>query len=81
MSGETQKPSIDAFLPCRLIERESGGWLALSARGAPVGIGVEAESREEAERRFKTEAEAWRALLAEVRERSPAAQDPSIRLD
>jgi len=38
-----------------LIERRCGGWLAITPRGWPLGIGVTAETKAEAERKFEEE--------------------------
>ena len=38
-----------------LVERRCGGWLAVTPQGWPLGIGVTAETRAEAEKRFQEE--------------------------
>jgi hypothetical protein len=38
-----------------LIERRCGGWLAVTPRGWPLGIGVTAESKSAAEQAFREE--------------------------
>ena len=38
-----------------LIERRCGGWLAITPRGWPLGIGVTAETKAEAEKKFEEE--------------------------
>jgi len=50
--------------PPRIVHRKCGGWLALSAKGDPLKIGVLAATHEEAGSRFRIVREEWRALLA-----------------
>lgn len=38
-----------------LIERRCGGWLAVTPRGWPLAIGVTAETKAEAEQKFRDE--------------------------
>lgn len=38
-----------------LIERRCGGWLAITPRGWPLGIGVTAGTKAEAEKKFREE--------------------------
>lgn len=38
-----------------LTERRCGGWLAVTPRGWPLGIGVTAETKAHAEERFRAE--------------------------
>ena len=38
-----------------LIERRCGGWLAITPRGWPLGIGVTAKTKAEAEKKFQEE--------------------------
>ena len=38
-----------------LIERRCGGWLAITPRGWPLGIGVTANTKAEAEKTFRDE--------------------------
>lgn len=38
-----------------LIERRCGGWLATTPNGWPLGIGVTADTKEEAEAAFQAE--------------------------
>lgn len=40
-----------------LIERRCGGWLAITPKGWPLGIGVTADTKEGAERKFREEHE------------------------
>ena len=40
-----------------LIERRCGGWLAVTPRGWPLGIGVTADTKPAAEKRFQEELE------------------------
>jgi hypothetical protein len=46
----------------RLIRRANGGWLAVSGPGAPIGIGVEGDTADEARECFRRELAAWTAL-------------------
>jgi hypothetical protein len=46
-----------------LLERQGGGWLAVSGEGAIVPIGVVGSTREEALRRFEIAAWEWSLLL------------------
>jgi hypothetical protein len=50
----------------RLIERECGGWLAITASGDSPRIGVTAATEGEAEAAFGQAAQAWHALLREA---------------
>jgi len=47
----------------RLIERECGGWLAVTGPGDSPKIGVTAPSQDQAGAAFAKAAEAWRLLL------------------
>lgn len=47
-----------------LIERRCGGWLAITPRGWPLGIGVTAETKAAAEKKFQEELERF----AKIRE-------------
>jgi hypothetical protein len=47
----------------RVIERTSGGWLAVTAPGDSPRIGVTAPSQTEVKAAFADEAQAWEALL------------------
>ena len=38
-----------------LIERHCGGWLAITPRGWPIGIGVTAKTKDDAEKKFEDE--------------------------
>ena len=38
-----------------LIERRCGGWLAITPRGWPLGIGVTAQTKTDAEKKFQEE--------------------------
>ena len=38
-----------------LIERQCGGWLAVTPRGWPLGIGVTADTKADAEKKFQDE--------------------------
>lgn len=38
-----------------LIERRCGGWLAVTPRGWPLGIGVTADTKSNAEHKFREE--------------------------
>ena len=42
-----------------LIERECGGWLAVTPRGWPLSIGVTAETNAEAKRIFEVALDRW----------------------
>ena len=46
-------------VPAQVIERAGGGWLAVSAPGAVLRIGVEGFTREEAEQRFAAAVARW----------------------
>jgi hypothetical protein len=48
-----------------LIERRSGGWLAVTPRGWLLGIGVTADTKAGAEKKFQEELERF----AKIRER------------
>ncbi len=50
-------------MECRLIRRENGGWLAVSVDDAPIGIGVEAWSVDDARYRFRRAAREWAELF------------------
>jgi len=54
----------------RLIERECGGWLAVTAPGNSPKIGVTAASPGEAKAAFAKADHAWRRLLIEASRRS-----------
>jgi hypothetical protein len=49
---------IYAVLPV-FIERQCGGWLAVTPHGWPVGIGVTADTKANAEQKFKDELVRW----------------------
>jgi hypothetical protein len=51
-----------------LIERRGGGWLAVSAPGANLRIGVEGESQEQAEQNFVDALARWTAVADEPKE-------------
>jgi hypothetical protein len=51
----------------RIVARQRGGWLALSAVDDDLQIGVEADSEEEAIAKFRVTAERWREILASGR--------------
>jgi hypothetical protein len=59
--------STDRFgrIEARVTERASGGWLAVSAPGAALSIGVVADSATEARERFDRAVRAWAALWDE----------------
>lgn len=48
-----------------LIERRCGGWLAITPRGWPLGIGVTAATKMEAEAKFREELERFSAIKSE----------------
>lgn len=48
-----------------LVERRCGGWLALTPDGWPLGIGVTAETKFDAENKFREELERF----SKIRER------------
>jgi hypothetical protein len=48
-----------------LRRRENGGWLAISEPGAPLRIGVEGATADEARRRFVQALGEWVVLLDE----------------
>jgi len=58
----------------RLIERECGGWLAVTAPHDAPRIGVTAPSRSEAETAFAQSAQAWAVLLAEAHRRGDGVE-------
>lgn len=43
----------------RLLRRLNGGWLAVSGPGAEIRIGVEAETADEARKRFAEALQLW----------------------
>jgi len=49
----------------RLVRRQMGGWLAVSPSGAPLTIGVEAASVDEARSLFAVALRRWTVLLDE----------------
>ena len=49
-----------------LIERRCGGWLAVTPRGWPLGIGVTADTKEEAEQEFLKEMERFAQIDDQV---------------
>ena len=51
-------PAMYAVKP-HLIERECGGWLAITPRGWPLSIGVTAESEAGARKEFAAALERW----------------------
>lgn len=52
------QPEIYAVKPV-LIERECGGWLAITPRGWPLSIGVTAPTSGEAEQEFSAALDRW----------------------
>lgn len=50
--------------PPKLVQRDCGGWLALSNRACSLKIGVTGNSAEEAEARYQSAVMEWRAILA-----------------
>ncbi len=58
----TSAISFNGIAPT-LVRREDGGWLALSPPEAPVPIGVEAWSADDARNRFVRATKEWAALL------------------
>lgn len=54
-------PAIYAVNPV-LIERKCGGWLAITPRGWPLGIGVTADTKENAEANFRAELERFSSI-------------------
>lgn len=49
-----------------LIERRCGGWLAVTPRGWPLGIGVTADTKADAERKFREELERFSKIPERV---------------
>lgn len=45
-----------------VIERRCGGWLAITPRGWPLGIGVTAQTKDEAETKFREELQRFSAI-------------------
>jgi hypothetical protein len=45
-----------------LIERRCGGWLAITPRGWPLGIGVTADTRDAAVMQFREMLERWKHI-------------------
>jgi hypothetical protein len=64
MSADTNGP---------LFHETPGGWLAISPEDFPP-LGVIADTREEAEVRYRTRAEYWRSLL-ELAKAQPVARN------
>jgi hypothetical protein len=56
----------------RLLERQSGGWLAVSDSKDPFRIGVFGESRDAAQANFARARDAWRKLAERAQAREPA---------
>lgn len=48
----------------KLIERQCGGWLAISPACEPIKIGVSAETEQDAAFRYRVALAQWRMLLA-----------------
>lgn len=44
------------------VSETPGGWLAVSAQGSYIHVGVNGDSELDARERFRTEIEAWAAL-------------------
>jgi hypothetical protein len=57
------RTDVEALTP-RLV-RVRRGWLAVTAPGSPLPIGVQAETEEEARSRFHDLREAWALLMEE----------------
>ncbi len=60
-----ENPEIYSVEPV-LIERHCGGWLAITPQGWPLGIGVTAETKADAEKKFREELERF----SKIREHS-----------
>jgi hypothetical protein len=56
------QPETITTLEPRLIERRSGGWLAVTEDDSPVRIGVVGASEAEARERFHEALTRWRAV-------------------
>jgi hypothetical protein len=52
----------------QIVRRARGGWLAYSARGVDIQIGVTADSREEAIVAYREALNAWRRTLYAARQ-------------
>lgn len=66
MNEPTTRPRHIAPL---LVDRECGGWLAVTPDDAPFRIGVTAETEGEARSRFSATVTAWLETLASDRRR------------
>jgi hypothetical protein len=58
------------------IQRECGGWLALSPESEPLHIAVEGPTEQEAVSSYETAGRAWAALLQKAKE-SRRGVDPA----
>jgi hypothetical protein len=58
------------------IQRDCGGWLALSPESEPLHIAVEGPTEEKAISRYETADRAWAALLQKAKE-SGRGVDPA----
>jgi hypothetical protein len=56
--------SIKREVRPRLIERHSGGWLAVSPSNCSISIGVDAPTKEEALEQFRSVFLRWLEILA-----------------
>lgn len=56
-----------------LIERRCGGWLAVTPHGWPLGIGVTADTKEDAEKKFLEELERFSKIQEYTEPASPDA--------
>jgi hypothetical protein len=52
------------------VHRVRGGWLAYSARGVDIQIGVTADYREKAIQKYQEELSAWRRNIAAGRQQN-----------
>jgi hypothetical protein len=55
------QPDMVTNLEPHLIERRTGGWLAVTEDGSPVQIGVVGDTEDEARERFREALARWRA--------------------
>ena len=53
----------DVAIPPRIIERRCGGWIAVSGPGAEIRIGVTADSKEGALKKFEAAMLDWQRTL------------------
>jgi hypothetical protein len=58
------KDSITQEIRPKLIQRASGGWLAVSSSNCSLSIGVDASSKEEAIELFRSEFSRWLEILS-----------------